>query len=194
MENKSIALWFLGIFMFVVVILCICFDCGGKSSQGLNKPNYDTIYQAETKDNNILKMTLEYAKKLELKNDSLMLLKPKYIIRYKTKFDSLYFTDTVCQNSLITLYNSFGDLNNLNDSIIANNLKRLKTDSITMATLFDKVKLKQDHIYLDSVYIVKLCDSIPKVRRKAFRKGLFKGIVAGAVIVESVNLASKIKP
>lgn len=188
-ENKyRIALFLLGI-AFVWVLLPKC------SSDPKVKPtNHDTIYQAENVDNNILALTKKHDRYLAHIIDSLMARKPILVIRYKTKYDSLIIADTSCQSSLIMLYNAFGDLNDLNDSIIANNQKRLVNDSLTIATLNHKVELKQSHITIDSARIVALIDTLPKVKRKGYFKGLKHGVAIGAILVESANIASKIKP
>lgn len=163
-------------------------------SDEVKQPNHDSIYHYENVDNNILELTLKYAKNLEKMNDSLMLLKPKVIIRYKTKFDSLILADTSCQNSLIMLYNSFGELNDLNDSIIANNMRSKTNDSITIETLFHKVSLKQSRIAIDSVRIVQLNDTISRVKRRGFIKGFLYGFGIGAAAKEGFDLLSKVKP
>lgn len=156
--------------------------------------NTDTIYKQESVSDKVIKATLEELHILKLKNDSLMARKPIYILRYKTKFDSLYITDTSCQNSLITLYNSFGELNDLNDSIIANSSRRLAKDSVLINELNIKVGLKQSRVTIDSTYIVVLKDSIPKVKRRALWKGRLQGAAAYAIIREGVNAVDKIKP
>lgn len=164
------------LFIIICLIAIVLFkDCGGNVPSS-TIPNHDSIYKAEQKiDSTIAKAT---------RKDSILIVnKIKYIIRYKTVYDSLYITDTLCQQSLITLYNAFGDLNNANDSIIANK------DTVIKALVY-KVNLKQSHITIDSTYIVRLKDSIPKARRRSFAKGLFKGFIAGAIIVESANIGA----
>lgn len=161
-------------------------------SDEVKQPNHDSIYHYENVDNNILELTLKYAKNLEKMNDSLMLLKPKVIIRYKTKFDSLILADTSCQSSLIMLYNSFGELNDLNDSIIANNMRSKTNDSLTIATLIHKVSLKQSRIVIDSTRIVQLNDTISRVKRRGFIKGFLYGFGSGAAAKEGFDLLSKV--
>ena len=177
-ENKyRLALFLMGVFL-VWVLLPKC-----SSEPKVIVSNNDSIYHYENVDNNTLNLTLKYARYLESKNDSLMSRKPIYVIKYKTKFDSLYITDTSCQSSLIMLYNTFGELNDLNDSIIANNNRSKINDSITIATLTHKVELKQSHITMDSTRIVQLTDTLSKVKRKGYFKGLRHGLFIGAALV-----------
>lgn len=180
MTKKDTILWAFGLAAFFIVISCICFDCSRPEIPVNSKPNHDSIYEAEQKDDAIIKSYIG-------KDSILAITKIKYVHHYHTVYDSLYITDTLCQQSLVTLYNAFGDLNNTNDTMLSNK------DTI-IKTLIHKLSTKQNHIAIDSSYIILLCDSMPKVRRKAFRKGLFKGILTGAVIVEGMNVAAKIKP
>lgn len=158
-------------------------------------PKHDSIYHYEQIDNNILELTLKYAKRLEKKNDSLMRLKPKIVHHYHTLYDSLMVADTSCQSSLIMLYNSFGELNDLNDSIISNNTRSKINDSITIATLTHKVGLKQNHITIDSTRLVQLIDTLPNVKRKGFFKGFKYGFLSGIIVTEGANIGAKfLKP
>lgn len=185
-ETKyRLALFLMGVFL-VWVLLPKC-----SSDTKVATPNHDSIYHYENVDNNTLNLTLKYARYLEIKNDSLMSRKPIYVIKYKTKFDSLYITDTSCQSSLIMLYNTFGELNDLNDSIIANNNRSKINDSITIATLTHKVGLKQSHITIDSTRLVQLIDTLKTVKRKGFIKGFKYGFVSGAIVTEGANIGSK---
>lgn len=185
-ETKyKLALFLIG----VVLVWVLLTKCSSDVKPTAN--NHDSIYHTETIDNNIIELTLRQNKYLKRINDSLLARKPIYVIRIKTKFDSLYITDTSCQNSLIVLYNSFGELNDLNDSIIANNQKRLVNDSITIATLTHKVGLKQSHITIDSARIVQLTDTLKTVKRKGFIKGFEYGFVSGAIVTEGVNVGDK---
>ena len=186
-ENKyRLALFLMGVFL-VWVLLPKC-----SSEPKVTTPSHDSIYHYEAIDNNTLNLTLKYAKYLESKNDSLMSRKPIYVIKYKTKFDSLYITDTSCQSSLIMLYNTFGELNDLNDSIIANNNRSKINDSITIATLTHKVGLKQGHITIDSTRLVALIDTLPKVYKQGLRKGRRQGFVAGVLVDETINIAERV--
>lgn len=172
------------ILTFILLLLLVgSYTYYNQTDPKLATPNHDTIYKAETIDNNTIELTLKHNKYLARINDSLMARKPIYVIRYKTKFDSLYITDTSCQSSLIMLYNSFGDLNDLNDSIIANSSKRLVNDSILIATLNHKIGLKQSRVTIDSTRLVALIDTLPKVKRRGYFKGLRHGAVIGAALV-----------
>lgn len=162
-------------------------------------PNHDSVYKKENRLNKIISKVINERFLLKRKNDSLMTRKPIYVDRYKCKFDSLYNNpriDTSCQNSLIMLYNSFGNLNDLNDSIIANKIRKESQDSILIDALFSKIKTKQMHRVIDSTYI---CDSVPVKINQAYKKGLKKGrkqgFITGVVLTESANVGSKlIKP
>lgn len=192
--NNFLGYKFLLFIIGLAIAAILLFNLKGCKKE-VDIPNHDTIYHAENIDNNILELALRHNKYLVKLNDSLMKRKPILIIRYKTKYDSLILTDTSCQSSLIMLYNAFGDLNDLNDSIIANNQKRLINDSLTIATLNHKIGLKQIHITIDSTRIVALIDTLPKVKRKGFFKGFKYGFISGVILTESANVGSKfIKP
>lgn len=167
----------------ILVTIIFMANCKGCDHKLVTANNHDSIYKYEVIDNNTLELTAKHNKYLKRIIDSLVSRKPIYVIRYKTKFDSLMIADTSCQNSLITLYNSFGDLNDLNDSIIAKNNQYKINDSITIATLYNKVSLKQHRIELDSTRIIALIDTLPKVKRKGYWKGLKHGTVIGAALV-----------
>jgi len=184
--------WYLLTVLVTVVIFANCKGCASDPKPTLN--NHDTIYQQEQVSNEVIKQTLEELHVLKLKNDSLMARKPIYVIRYKTKFDSLYLADTSCQNSLIVLYNAFGDLNSFNDSIIANFGQIVYKDSVLIKELNTKIGLKQSRVTIDSTYIEVLKDSIPKVKRRALWKGRAQGAAAYAIIREGVGAAAKFKP
>ncbi len=187
-ENKyRLALFLIGVFL-VWVLLPKC-----SSDPKVTTPNHDTIYKQEQVSNEVIKQTLEELHVLKLKNDSLMKRKPIYVIRYKTKFDSLYLADTSCQSSLICLYNAFGDLNDLNDSIIANSSKRLVNDSILIKELNTKIGLKQSRVTIDSTRIVQLNDTIDRVKRRSAIKWFTIGFGSGAAAKQGVDLLSKVK-
>lgn len=173
--------WYLVTILGTLILMYNCKGCEHKPVVTAN--NHDSIYKYEAIDNNTLELTTKHNKYLKHIIDSLVMRKPIYVIRYKTKFDSLMIADTSCQNSLITLYNSFGELNDLNDSIIANNKRSKINDSITIATLYNKVSLKQSRIVIDSSRIVALIDTLPKVKRKGYFSGLRHGAAIGAALV-----------
>jgi hypothetical protein len=54
-------------------------------------------------------------------------------------------------------------------------------DTIIKA-LVNKIGLKQSHITIDSTRIVQLIDTLPKVKRKGYWKGLLHGSVIGAAL------------
>lgn len=139
-------------------------------------PIHDTIYKKETVQYNIFN-------KLKLKNDSLLALKPKLIVRYKTVYDSLYITDTLCKGSLVVLYNEFTRVNTLNDSII-------KNDSLAKVSLINIIALKQSHITIDSTFIT----TVPKMLRKEKRKAFWRGIITGGAIIGGISVSAKLVP
>lgn len=165
----------------IVLILFIIFTnkCSTPVIPDNSKPDHSALTKSDRKDDSVIQIT-------KRKVDTLILTKTKYVNRYITVYDSLYITDTICQGSLKTLYNSFQLVSNVNDSIISNK------DTI-IARLEHKVISKQSRVSMDSTYIVRLCDSIPKVKRKGYFKGLRHGVVIGAVIAEGVNVVSKLK-
>lgn len=162
----KLILWLLGV--LIVAILFLKFK-GCEVSKTVDTPIHDSIYSYEAKEGSIIT-------KAKVKDSILTITKIKYVVRVKTVYDSLYITDTLCQKSLITLYNAFGDLNSANDSLISNK------DTI-INSLERKLKLKQSHINKDSTRIVQLTDTLPKVKRRGYVKGLFHGALIGAALV-----------
>ena len=142
--------------------------------------NHDSIYKAEKKQDIKIKQAVH-------KDSVLTVTKIKYVVRYKTVYDSLFINDTTCQQSLITLYNAFGDLNTANDSLLSNK------DTIIKALVY-KIGLKQSHITVDSTRLVQLIDTLPKVKRKGFWSGFKFGFASGVILTEGVNLSIKLKP
>ena len=173
--------WYL--LAILVTIICMANCKGCKHDPIVTANNHHSIYKYEAIDNNTLVLTAKHNKYLKHIIDSLVSRKPIYVIRYKTKFDSLMTADTSCQNSLITLYNAFGDLNSINDSIIAKNNQYKINDSITIATLYNKVSLKQSRIVIDSTRIAQLIDTLTEVKRKGYFRGLRHGVVIGTALV-----------
>ena len=183
-ENNKISTNLIWILPCIIVILTIIFcqkACNQLSDLKGTTPNHDSIYKAELKQDSIIN-------KAKLRDSILVVTKIKYIVRYKTVYDSLYINDTLCQQSLITLYNAFGDLNSANDSLLSNK------DTIIKA-LVNKVAAKQSHITIDSTYIETLKDSIPRVARSEFKRGRKVGakwgFIGGVVLVEGVNVGAK---
>ncbi len=179
-----------------IIIACLLLypkGCSYPELPSKAKPNHDSIYKSEKKQDSIINKSTILENKLKLKDDSLLLLKKLLAKKPKHTYDSLRVADTSCQNSLIILYNSFSELNQLNDSIISNNILRLKNDSILIATLFDKVKTKQDHISIDSNYIA---NTVPELIKSEFKRGKKVGrkqgvigtLIVGGVIVVGAKL------
>lgn len=174
LTKYKLILWLLGV--LIVAILFLKFK-GCEVSKTVDTPNHDSIYHAELKEDSIISKAKE--------RDSILVVhKIKYIVRYKTVYDSLYITDTLCQQSLITLYNAFGDLNSANDSLISNK------DTI-INSLVRKLGDKQSHITIDSTRIVALIDTIGRVKRRAFWNGFKWGFGSGVVADEAVNVGAK---
>jgi len=163
--------------------------CGGNTNGPA--PKHDTLYVQETASNEVINKTLNELHLLKLVNDSLMSLKPKYITRYKTKYDSLIVTDTACKKSLNVLNYECVKLNDFKNSIINNLQQTLLKDSVMINALNDKISIKQSRITIDSTYTERLKDSIPKVKRKGFIKGFIYGFGSGVIITEGVNTAAK---
>lgn len=183
--------YFLLIIPILIIIALFVPKCSNKPKPlPLSK---DTLVYNENEINKELNKVLNEHYLLKLAYDSLKSRKPILVIKYKTKYDSLILADTSCQNSLIMLYNSFGELNDLNDSIIAKADKRLKNDSIAIDLLNDKISLNKQRIFIDSCYIARLQDTLPKLKRKAFWRGFKLGFGSGAVVTEVVNGAILLK-
>lgn len=168
------------IYLLIIAVLVSIILLRGCKSEPIiidSKPNHDTIYVKET-------IQAEIFNKLKAKNDSLLSLKPKHVHHYHNTFDSLYFADTLCQKSLTILYNEFGKLNSLNDSII-------KNDSLAKVTLINIIDLKQAHITIDSTYIATVPTLLKKAKRKGYFKGVRHGVVVGGVIAGGVCVGVK---
>lgn len=161
----------------------------------IKPPIHDSTNAQLNINNEVIKVAFANNKMLR---DSLFILlnrKPIYL-RGKTRIkDSLiYVSDSICDTRLNQLYDISLVGDSINNSIITNQFKQLSNDSIIINRLQNKVVLKQMVRAYDSTMIVRLCDSIPKVKRKGYFKGLKHGVVISAVIVEGVNAGAKFIP
>jgi len=179
MQNLLKYKWLLLIPIAIIIGLFLMPKCS--SDPKVKTTNHDTIYKAEAKQDIIIKQGFR-------KDSVLTITKIKYVVKIKTVYDSLYITDTLCQQSLITLYNAFGDLNSANDSLLSNK------DTIIKA-LITKIGLKQSRVTIDSTRLVSLIDTLPKVKRKGFFKGFKWGFASGVILTEGANVGAKfVKP
>lgn len=173
---SKILLFTIGIILVLIFFVPTC------SNEKVTAPNKDTIVYKENQVNKDIDKVLNDLHILKQSYDSLKARKPIIVIKYKTKYDSLVLADTSCQNSLIMLYNSFGELNDLNDSIIAKSEKRLLKDSVLIENLNEKISLSKQRIFVDSIYINRLTDTLPKVKRKGFIRGFKVGFATGTIL------------
>ncbi len=141
------------IFAIIVVSGMFYYGCSNPTIIDNSKLNHDSIYHDESKQDSVIESSIH-------KDSILVVTKIKYIHHYVTVYDSLYINDTLCQQSLITLYNAFGDLNNTNDSMLANK------DTIIKA-FNNKLTDKQSHITIDSTYIT----TVPELIKSEFKRG-----------------------
>ena len=84
--------WYLVTILGTLILMYNCNGCEHKPVVTAN--NHDSIYKYEAIDNNTLELTAKHNKYLKHIIDSLVMRKPIYVIRYKTKFDSLMIADT----------------------------------------------------------------------------------------------------
>lgn len=193
--NNNFTKFYIGCLILLVFIAILLFKhCGVPTIPSNSKPKFDSIYKSEKKQDSIINRATILENRLNLKDDSLLLLKKLLSKKPKHIYDSLRVADTSCQNSLIVLYNAFGELNRINDSIVSTKDLRLSEKDTIIKALNVKLVSKQNHIAIDSTYIKHLeNDSIPKVKRKGFIKGFKVGFGSGVVVTESANVANKIK-
>jgi len=166
--------------ILIVILSFIMKDCSHKPNLVLT-PN-DSINTAIADKQTVIDMTIENNKALRLKIDSLKTLKPKVIVRYKTIYDSLLVTDSVCIKSLNLLYNECQEVDSVNNAIISNQEKHIMNDSHIIGNLTDIIALKQYRINNDSLDMLNLNKKVTRLTRKGKLKtilGSAIGVLAG---------------
>jgi len=173
MINRLLKNWQLIIIAILLIILAFK-SCGNKGcAKGTNSEPIKT---------NI--------KKLEVKKDSTNVaanksdsIRTKYVIKWRTKLhDTIIYKPC---DSLIIICNDII----LIDSTEISQLKQVINYSDRIVTN-QKIML-----YNDSLYIKRLQDSIPKVKRKGFIKGFKWGVGTGFVTSEAIKTGvTLIKP
>lgn len=127
--------------------------------------------------------------------DSLSRLTQKTRIIYKTRYDSIYISQSdTCKEALQIVYKDFNRLDSLNQ------LQLLKQDSVIMKDYNIKLEMR-DIINLVKVQLSQSRDSLTDLKKevnKKVRKGYFKGFkhgfASGATLTEGANLYMKFKP
>lgn len=182
---------------FILALILIPTYCGLNQfrSRITPKNNNTEQYKSEDKDNFLLNEMAKYKHLLQKKYDSLALIKQKVIRgRDRVKDSLIYISDSTCKISLNILYSECLKNDSVNNSLLANKAEQGKKDSISIATLKNKVNTKQERINRDSTRIVQLTDTLPKVKRKGFIKGFLYGFGSGAAAKQGFDLIMKIKP
>ena len=114
------------------------------------------------------------------------------VVKWRTqivKGDSVFrYVYLLASDSCKTLLDSLN-----NQRLIEQNdaMEVIKTDSLTIAALDSLNKVNDALIGKYKGQIGLLCDSIKKVRRRSYWKGLKHGFVAGASAVEVINILNK---
>ena len=191
--NKYLKIGFVSI-VILALILIPTYCCFNQPKQPQVQNNTQQ-YISETTDNILLNEIAKDKRILEVKYDSLLKVKLRFIKGKDRVRDSLvYVSDSVCQKSINILYYECHKVDSVNNSLISNLQEQSKKDSSTISILNHKIKVKQDRINRDSTRVVQLTDTLPKVKRKGFVKGFLIGFGSGAAVDKGVEILSKIKP
>lgn len=191
--NKFLKIGFVSI-VILALILIPTYCCFNQPKQPQSQNNTQQ-YISETTDNILLNEIAKDKRILEVKYDSLLKVKLRFIKGKDRVRDSLvYVSDSDCQKSINILYYECHKVDSVNNSLISNLQERGKKDSSTISVLNHKIKVKQERINRDSTRVVQLTDTLPKVKRKGFVKGFLIGFGSGAAVDKGVEILSKIKP
>jgi hypothetical protein len=114
--------------------------------------------------------------------DSLMKLRPKVVIKYKTKYDTIYKTapDT-CQYYLEELDHECMVLDSFNNGIITRQETQLISYSELVNTMQQKANMQSLKHIEDSLANAKLSRKLKRTRKLAVA-GLLGGLITGALI------------
>lgn len=180
------------IIALIILLIFMIKSCRDLDKEEL-KPN--PIQQViNSKEKTINKDSLEVIR-IKKDVDSLSRLTQKTRIIYKTRYDSIYITQSdTCKEALEIVYRDFNRLDSLNQ------LQLLKQDSVIMKDYNIKLEMR-DIINLVKVQLSQSRDSLTDLKKevnKKVRKGYFKGFKhgfgSGATLTEGANLYMKFKP
>jgi hypothetical protein len=170
--------------MASLIILASLFlkDCRGGEPKLTLIDNKDSIYNLIAEKEQINEFILENNKELRHQLDSATHVKPRFIVRYKTVYDSLLVVDTMCIRSLTTLNNECAKKDSVNEFIISNQSTQIGNLITVNNNLNDIIDIQRYRISTDSINEVALKqtikDEISNGKRK-YRKGLLQGGVIG---------------
>ena len=171
--------------ILILILFFIMKDCSHKPNLVVT-PN-DSINTVIAKKEQIIDYIKNDNAILKAKIDSLKTLKPKVIVRYKTVYDSLILSDTLCINQLVTLYNECNKIDSVNNAIISNQETRIMNDSQIIGNLTDIIALKQHRITSDSLVVEDLTMTVKKEKRK----GKLKTILGSAIgVLTGIGIGS----
>lgn len=191
--NRYLKIGFIAI-AILALILIPTYCCFNQPKQPQTQNNMRQ-YISETTDNILLNEIAKDKRILEVKYDSLLKVKLRFIKGKDMVRDSLiYVSDSTCKTVLEILYKECNKVDSVNNSLIYNLQEQNKQDSTTISVLNHKIKVKQERINRDSTRVVQLTDTLPKVKRKGFVKGFLIGFGSGAAVEKGVEILSKIKP
>lgn len=170
--------------LIAVVIYCIYLFKGCNDNPQVNtKPDTTILNDFLNRKGIEFKKLMADSKKL---NDSLKTAqktKIKIVYRTKTVYDSLLITDTLCVNSLVTLYNECQNNDSINNVIIDN----LTTQNANLVSATnnqqDVIDMQKYKIASDSTFIK---DEFPKEYKRGLKKGRKQGIIIGTAIETAV--------
>ena len=171
--------------ILIVILFFIMKDCSHKPNLVVT-PN-DSINTVISEKEQIIDYIKNDNAILKAKIDSLKTLKPKVIVRYKTVYDSLILSDTLCINQLVTLYNECNKIDSVNNAIISNQETHIMNDSQIIGNLTDIIALKQHRITSDSLVVEDLTMTVKKEKRK----GKLKTILGSAIgVLTGIGIGS----
>ena len=171
--------------ILILILFFIMKDCSHKPNLVVT-PN-DSINTVIAKKEQIIDYIKNDNAILKDKIDSLKTLKPKVIVRYKTVYDSLILSDTLCINQLVTLYNECNKIDSVNNAIISNQETHIMNDSQIIGNLTDIIALKQHRITSDSLVVEDLTMTVKKEKRK----GKLKTILGSAIgVLTGIGIGS----
>ncbi|MES2382483.1 MAG: hypothetical protein V4538_15655 [Bacteroidota bacterium] len=199
--HRDLILWSLGVIAFLIVIVCITFNCGGKVEP---KP---TFYK--TTDTTTPKIIQNKAD-IKVLNDSV----PIYRAMLQNATNSKNYYKRLHKTTSDSLYDLSDSIGKIRLSIL--NSIKLKQDSaheaenqanlLTIVNAFNQIGEYQENVsLLESQHVIDttkinylLNDSIPKVKASEFKRGKKvgrkQGFVAGVIVTEGVNVGAKLIP
>ena len=175
--------------MALLIILASVYlqNCRGKNPQLTLIDNKDSLYTLIAEKEQINEFILENNKELRHQLDSATHVKPRVIIRYKTVYDSLLITDTLCIQSLTTLNNECAKKDSLNEFIISNQSSQIGNLITVNNNLNDIIDIQRYRIGTDSINEIVLKEMIELEFKRGLKKGRKQGFIVGAGGTQAVN-------